>query len=190
MPEPFPPAAAKRTRTTEPIILPALSALSAVLPARCIRALADRSIAMSGARWCARKSPSAESSGALITLVFTAANVYLGLRASLPQHTGRGDLGMGVLAVARQPLSVVENNIVQTIASAAGTLSSIIFVLPGTAPSDRLVERVSVLTTAAVCAHFGRDPWRHVLNCCAHSSPDQTCRSPRRRCRSRGSQDR
>lgn len=45
--------------------------------------------------------------GALITLVFTAANVYLGLRVGLTfatSHTGRGDLD-GRAAVVRQPLS-------------------------------------------------------------------------------------
>lgn len=69
--------------------------------------------------------------GALITLVFTAANVYLGLRVGLTFATSipAAVISMGVLRLFANH-SVVENNIVQTIASAAGTLSSIIFVLP------------------------------------------------------------
>src|SRR4051812_18608406 len=70
--------------------------------------------------------------GALITVVFTAANVYLGLKigitfaASIPAAV----ISMAVLKAFRDA-TVQENNIVQTIASAAGTLSAIIFVLPG-----------------------------------------------------------
>ena len=70
--------------------------------------------------------------GGLITLVFTAANVYLGLKVGLTFATvdsGRGDLD-GDPALFRGH-SILENNIVQTVASAAGTLSAIIFVLPG-----------------------------------------------------------
>ncbi|CAM4378184.1 oligopeptide transporter, OPT family [Mycobacterium basiliense] len=69
--------------------------------------------------------------GALITLVFTAANVYLGLRIGLTFATSipAAVISMGVLRFFANH-SVVENNIVQTIASAAGTLSAIIFVLP------------------------------------------------------------
>jgi putative OPT family oligopeptide transporter len=71
--------------------------------------------------------------GGAITLVFTAANVYFGLKVGLDVR----------LVDSRPPSSrwrccarfakgtIQENNIVQTVASAAGTLSSIIFVLPG-----------------------------------------------------------
>src|SRR5215469_3864635 len=70
--------------------------------------------------------------GILITFVFTAANVYLGLKVGLTFATSipAAVISMAVLSAFRDS-TIVENNIVQTIASAAGTLSSIIFVLPG-----------------------------------------------------------
>jgi len=70
--------------------------------------------------------------GILITGVFTAANVYLGLKVGLTFATSipAAVISMAVLSAFRDS-TMVENNIVQTIASAAGTLSSIIFVLPG-----------------------------------------------------------
>ncbi|GAA4713649.1 oligopeptide transporter, OPT family [Sphingomonas lutea] len=70
--------------------------------------------------------------GALITLVFTAANVYLGLRAGLTFATSipAAVISMAVLKAFRDT-TIQENNIVQTIASSAGTLSAIVFVLPG-----------------------------------------------------------
>jgi putative OPT family oligopeptide transporter len=70
--------------------------------------------------------------GALITVVFTAANVYLGLKIGLTFATSipAAVISMAVLKFFRDS-TIQENNIVQTIASAAGTLSAIIFVLPG-----------------------------------------------------------
>lgn len=70
--------------------------------------------------------------GGLMTLVFTAANVYLGLKVGLTFATSipAAVISMAVLRHFKGH-SVAENNIVQTIASAAGTLSAIIFVLPG-----------------------------------------------------------
>jgi putative OPT family oligopeptide transporter len=70
--------------------------------------------------------------GVLITLVFTAANVYLGLRVGLTFASSipAAVISMAVLK-AFKGSTIWENNIVQTVASAAGTLSSIIFVLPG-----------------------------------------------------------
>jgi len=70
--------------------------------------------------------------GGLITLVFTAANVYLDLKVGLTFATSipAAVISMAILRYFADH-SVVENNIVQTIASAAGTLSAIIFVLPG-----------------------------------------------------------
>jgi putative OPT family oligopeptide transporter len=70
--------------------------------------------------------------GALITLVFTAANVYLGLKVGLTFASSipAAVISMGVLRFFKNA-TIYENNIVQTVASAAGTLSSIIFVLPG-----------------------------------------------------------
>src|SRR5256885_13296115 len=70
--------------------------------------------------------------GALITVVFTAANVYLGLKIGITFATSipAAVISMAVLRAFRDS-TIQENNIVQTIASAAGTLSAIIFVLPG-----------------------------------------------------------
>jgi putative OPT family oligopeptide transporter len=70
--------------------------------------------------------------GGLITLLFTAANVYLGLKVGLTFATSipAAVISMAVLRWFRNS-SILENNIVQTIASAAGTLAAIIFVLPG-----------------------------------------------------------
>ena len=70
--------------------------------------------------------------GIIITLVFTAANVYFGLKAGLTFSTSipAAVISMAILRYFRDA-TVQENNIVQTVASAAGTLSSIIFVLPG-----------------------------------------------------------
>jgi putative OPT family oligopeptide transporter len=70
--------------------------------------------------------------GGFITLVFTAANVYFGLKAGLTFATSipAAVISMAVLRGFRG-VTIQENNIVQTVASAAGTLSAIIFVLPG-----------------------------------------------------------
>jgi putative OPT family oligopeptide transporter len=70
--------------------------------------------------------------GVIITLIFTAANVYFGLKAGLTFSTSipAAVISMAILRYFRNA-TVQENNIVQTVASAAGTLSSIIFVLPG-----------------------------------------------------------
>ena len=70
--------------------------------------------------------------GALITVVFTASNVYLGLKVGL---TFASSIPAAVISMAVLKLfagsNILENNMVQTQASAAGTLSSVIFVLPG-----------------------------------------------------------
>ena len=70
--------------------------------------------------------------GALITVLFTASNVYLGLKVGL---TFSSSIPAAVISMAVLKLfsgaNILENNMVQTQASAAGTLSSIIFVLPG-----------------------------------------------------------
>ena len=70
--------------------------------------------------------------GALITVIFTASNVYLGLKvwmtfaSSIPAAV----ISMAVLKFFKDS-SILENNMLQTQASSAGTLSSVIFVLPG-----------------------------------------------------------
>jgi putative OPT family oligopeptide transporter len=70
--------------------------------------------------------------GVLLTTVFTAANVYLGLKVGLTFASSipAAVISMAILSAVRDS-SILENNIVQTVASAAGTLSAIIFVLPG-----------------------------------------------------------
>ena len=70
--------------------------------------------------------------GSLITTVFTAANVYLGLKVGLTFASSipAAVISMAILSLVKDS-SILENNIVQTVASAAGTLSAIIFVLPG-----------------------------------------------------------
>jgi putative OPT family oligopeptide transporter len=70
--------------------------------------------------------------GVLLTVVFTAANVYFGLKAGLTFSTSIPAVVIS-MALLRWlgNTSAQENNIVQTVASTAGTLSSIIFVLPG-----------------------------------------------------------
>ena len=70
--------------------------------------------------------------GALITVIFTASNVYLGLKVGLTFASSipAAVISMAVLKFFKSS-NILENNMVQTQASAAGTLSSIIFVLPG-----------------------------------------------------------
>jgi putative OPT family oligopeptide transporter len=69
--------------------------------------------------------------GALITVIFTASNVYLGLKVGLTFASSipAAVISMAILKFAKDS-NILENNLVQTQASAAGTLSSIIFVLP------------------------------------------------------------
>ncbi|MFD2367814.1 OPT family oligopeptide transporter [Pseudoduganella sp. GCM10020061] len=70
--------------------------------------------------------------GILITLIFTAAQVYLGLKVGLTFATAipAAVISMALLSAFRDA-TIQENTFVQTIASAAGTLASVIFVLPG-----------------------------------------------------------
>src|SRR3954465_12754276 len=70
--------------------------------------------------------------GVLITLVFTAANVYFGLKAGLTFATSipAAVISMAVLRGFRG-MTIQENKHGRAVASAAGTLSSIIFVVPG-----------------------------------------------------------
>jgi putative OPT family oligopeptide transporter len=70
--------------------------------------------------------------GGVLTLLFTAANVYLGLRVGLTFATSipAAVISMALLRMLANG-TILENNIVQTVASAAGTLAAICFVLPG-----------------------------------------------------------
>ena len=70
--------------------------------------------------------------GAAITLLFTASNVYLGLKVGLTFASAIPAAVISMAVLCRLPgANKLENNMVQTQASAAGTLSAIIFVLPG-----------------------------------------------------------
>lgn len=70
--------------------------------------------------------------GSILTIIFTASNVYLGLKVGL---TFSSSIPAVVISIAVLSLfktsNILENNMVQTQASAAGTLSSVIFVIPG-----------------------------------------------------------
>ena len=70
--------------------------------------------------------------GALLTVVFTASNVYLGLKAGM---TFSSSIPAAVISMALLRMftrsNILENNMVQTQASAAGAMASIIFILPG-----------------------------------------------------------
>ena len=70
--------------------------------------------------------------GAILTIIFTAANVYLGLKVGLTFSSAipAAVISMAVLQMAKDA-NILENNMVQTQASAAGTLSAIIFIIPG-----------------------------------------------------------
>jgi putative OPT family oligopeptide transporter len=70
--------------------------------------------------------------GALITVILTAANVYAGLKIGLTVATSipAAVISMAVLKFFKDS-TIQENNILHTLESAAGTLSAIVFVLPG-----------------------------------------------------------
>ena len=125
--------------------------------------------------------------GALITTVFTAANVYLGLKVGLTFASSipAAVISMAILSAVKDS-SILENNIVQTVASAAGTLSAIIFVLPGLV----IVGWWTGFPVLAVVSDLRQ--WRRVWACCsrfpcdAPSSRIPICRIPkawpRRKC--------
>lgn len=69
--------------------------------------------------------------GSILTIIFTASNVYLGLKVGLTFSSSIPAvvISMAVLSLFKTS-NILENNMVQTQASAAGTLSSVIFVIP------------------------------------------------------------
>jgi putative OPT family oligopeptide transporter len=93
--------------------------------------------------------------GSVIAMVFTAANVYLGLRVGITVASSipAAVISMGVLRMIGSG-SIRENNIVQTVASSGGTLSAIIFVLPGLVMVGWW-RGFPFLTTFLVCALGG-----------------------------------
>lgn len=70
--------------------------------------------------------------GLIITVIFTASNVYLGLKVGLTFSSSipAAIISMAILRMFKDS-NILENNLVQTQASAAGTLSAVIFVIPG-----------------------------------------------------------
>jgi putative OPT family oligopeptide transporter len=70
--------------------------------------------------------------GIFITLLFTASQVYMGLKVGLTFATSipAAVISMALLRFFKTA-TIQENNIVQTIASSAGTLASVVFTLPG-----------------------------------------------------------
>jgi putative OPT family oligopeptide transporter len=93
--------------------------------------------------------------GALITVVFTASNVYLGLKVGLTFSSAipAAVISMAVLRLFSNA-NILENNMVQTQASAAGTLSSIIFILPGLVMMGHW-QGFPFLQTLGICAAGG-----------------------------------
>jgi putative OPT family oligopeptide transporter len=93
--------------------------------------------------------------GAVIAIIFTAANVYLGLRVgiTIASSIPAAVISMGIFRLFNTG-SVRENNIVQTVASAGGTLSAIIFVLPGLVMIGWW-QGFPFLTTFLICALGG-----------------------------------
>jgi putative OPT family oligopeptide transporter len=94
--------------------------------------------------------------GVLITLLFTAANVYLGLKVALTFATSipAAVISMAVLRAFTRNATIVENNIVQTVASAAGAMASVVFVLPGLVIIGAW-QGFPFWTTFGVCASGG-----------------------------------
>ena len=93
--------------------------------------------------------------GALITVVFTASNVYLGLKVGLTFSSAipAAVISMAVLRLFANA-NILENNMVQTQASAAGTLSSVIFILPGLLMMGHW-QGFPFLQTLGICAAGG-----------------------------------
>jgi len=69
--------------------------------------------------------------GVALTFLFTAANMYLGLKVGLTIATSipAAVISMAFLGLFRGS-NIRENNIVQTVCSAAGAMASVIFILP------------------------------------------------------------
>jgi len=107
--------------------------------------------------------------GALITVVFTASNVFLGLKVGLTFSSAipAAVISMSVLRLF-PGANILENNMVQTQASAAGTLSSVIFVLPALVMMGHW-QGFPFWQTLALCAAGGAlgvmftIPLRHVM---------------------------
>jgi putative OPT family oligopeptide transporter len=107
--------------------------------------------------------------GALITIVFTASNVFLGLKVGLTFSSAipAAVISMAVLRFF-SGANILENTMVQTQASAAGSLSSIIFVLPALLMMGHW-QGFPFWQTVAICAAGGMlgvlfsIPLRHLM---------------------------
>lgn len=107
--------------------------------------------------------------GALITVIFTASNVFLGLKVGLTFSSAipAAVISMSVLRMFRDA-NILENNMVQTQASAAGTLSAIIFILPALVMMGHW-HGFPFWQTLAICAAGGMlgvmftIPLRHIM---------------------------
>jgi putative OPT family oligopeptide transporter len=93
--------------------------------------------------------------GGLLTFLFTAANVYFGLRVGLTFSTAipAAVISMAILRTLGGS-TIVENNIVQTIGSAAGAVATMVFVLPAFVIVGWWSE-IPYWTTMWVCALGG-----------------------------------
>ncbi len=107
--------------------------------------------------------------GAIITVIFTASNVYLGLKVGLTFASSipAAVISMAVLKVFHDA-SILENNMVQTQASAAGTLSSVIFVLPGLLMMGYwqgfpFLQTLLICTAGGILGVIFTIPLRHVM---------------------------
>lgn len=107
--------------------------------------------------------------GAVITVIFTASNVFLGLKVGLTFSSAipAAVISMSVLRMFRGA-NILENNMVQTQASAAGTLSAIIFILPSLVMLGHW-QNFPFWQTLAICAAGGMlgvmfsIPLRHLM---------------------------
>src|ERR1700761_5254338 len=69
--------------------------------------------------------------GVALNLIFTAANIYLGLKIGITLATSLPAAVISMAVLGLFPRSNIrENNIVQIVCSAAGALASVIFILP------------------------------------------------------------
>jgi putative OPT family oligopeptide transporter len=107
--------------------------------------------------------------GAIITVIFTASNVFLGLKVGLTFSSAipAAVISMSVLRLFKDA-NILENNMVQTQASAAGTLSAIIFILPALVMMGHW-QGFPFWQTLGICAAGGMlgvmftIPLRHVM---------------------------
>ena len=101
--------------------------------------------------------------GAAITVIFMAANLYMGLKTGMTFSSSipAAMISMGAFRLMGGA-GILENNIVQTQASAAGTLCNVILALPGLVLIGHW-HGFPFWQTTAVCP-LGRPPRRRLLD--------------------------